>query len=235
MGFIDEIVGDSPAWNDMNHKAFFNTCRQLASAPKCAVGDESGNPASTENKPKSMKNITAALAKLGLVSSADLSDETAIVTELNTRFAPINSAAAEVAGLRTKVQAHEAALKTRVENRVQKAIDGKLIKAERKDALVAAGLTNEASLDFLDDISVAAPPAAVPGRRGAPPLPAKAQGEQTKAEQLQELRDRMSDEKDPKALAEMALQARALRGCEDLFAPTALIPATKAASAAAAK
>ncbi len=232
LGFIDEVISDAPAWNDMNQKHFLKTYHRLESAPKCAVCDESGNPLKKTQTQTSMKLLTAALATLGLVASADLTDETAIITDLQTRFTQINAASGEVAGLKTKVTAFEAAQKLRVATRVAKAIENKLIKAERKDSLIAAGLINEASLDFIDDLVVAP----VSGqRRGAAPAPALPQGG-SKEEQLQALRDQMSDLKDnPEELGRLARQARVLRGQEDMFSPVCLIPAQKVTAAAAAK
>ncbi len=180
-----------------------------------------------------MKALTAALAKLGLVASADLTDEQAIITDLSARFTPIQTASAEVAGLKTQLAAHAAALKLRVEARVQKAIDDKKIKAERKDTMVTLGMSNEASLDFLDDIAMATPPAApAPGRRGAPPLPVAKGGAETRTneEQLLELREQMSLEKDPVALAKLAIKARELRGDGDMFPPTTFVPGAKLAA-----
>jgi ATP-dependent Clp endopeptidase proteolytic subunit ClpP len=232
-GFIDEIHDGGPvAMMTMNAKSLYTTCRQLVSAPKCAVGDESGLPASTVNKTKSMKLLTAQLAKLGLVSSAELTDETAILNEVNTRFAPINTAASEVVTLRTKVQAHEAALKARVETKVQKAIDAKLIKAERKDSLISAGIANEATLDFIDDLQ--APSAPAPKQRpGVPPIPAKAEG--SAEEQLVQIRAEMTATTDPKKLGELATKARELRGHGSMFSkPRGAFARTLAEAAAAA-
>ncbi len=50
LGFIDEISDTVTATASMNPKALFDTYRQLASAPKCAVGDESGIPSRKTSK-----------------------------------------------------------------------------------------------------------------------------------------------------------------------------------------
>jgi uncharacterized NAD(P)/FAD-binding protein YdhS len=95
---------------------------------------------------------------------------------------------------------------------VVKAVTDKLIKAERKDTLIATGVSNEAALDFLDDLVVTATT-----RRGAPPVP-KGEGE---VESLESLRDELQEAikaGDGVRCSTIALKLRDLRGHKNLFA-----------------
>lgn len=120
-----------------------------------------------------MKSLIIALAGAGLLPSADMSDEGAITAALNTSLAARNQQAEEITGLKEKLKAHEDAAKLRVTNKVETAITGGLVKAERKESLINLGVANEADLDAqIADLS-ALKGTAVPakGAKGAPAVP----------------------------------------------------------------
>ncbi len=221
LGFCDEVIDGSPAWNDINPSRLLNFSQQLASTRMSAIAG-GGSPPKTENTETHMQKLMQMLARLKLIPSADLTDEAAAAAVENNLAALENARAQSVIverdSLKTKLTAHENALKLRVENRVAKAIENKLIKAERKDALVASGLANETSLDFIDDLAPAGG-----AHRGSPPLPGGAAAGETQT--LDQVRAQMAATRDPKELAELALKARELRGQKNLFTPDSTRPA----------
>lgn len=205
-GFCDEVIDGSPAWNDFNPKRVVETCRQLYGAMSPAV--VRGEPASTPTKGKPMHiALINALAGLAVIS-ADATDEAAALTVKKA----VDGVVADRDRLKTENDNHRAAMKLRVTNRVQAAIDTKKIKPERKDSLIAVGMISETDLDFLDDIVVAE---TNPRRSGAAPLPAE--GHDDALTQMQNLRAQMKDAS-PTQAAVIAKQLRDLRGHKDLFA-----------------
>jgi ATP-dependent Clp endopeptidase proteolytic subunit ClpP len=199
LGFADESPDGAPAWNHL--KPIFNSINLL---PKTGG----------ETKPKSMKKLIAALAAL-IKLPEDVTDETAapqVENALKTLVDERDSLQTENENFKAENKKHEEARKTRVTNRVQKAIDAKLIKAERKDALIASGIANESVLDFLDDLSVPAPQN---NRRGAPAVPPEKEGEESIESLRTELKcsDLSGEEK-----TLIAKKLRELRGHGKLFA-----------------
>lgn len=214
-GWCDCIVEGVAATNHFDLVAFFNSNRLQS-----AVG--SGEPAKERNK---MKNIVSVLAGLHLVNSADITEEAVVVTQLE---ASVPAIIAERNQLKLANDKHVEAAKSRITNRVELAITNKLIKAERKDSLIASGISNEASLDFIDDLyasqreaataAATAAASATPARRGALPVPATPDAG---VDALASIRNQMAIETDPAKIAEFALKARDLRGHKELFAAPA--------------
>ncbi len=157
-----------------------------------------------------MTKTIIALAKLNLLPSADMTDEAAAPqaeVSINRIIAERDSYKVKLDGIE---KANTEALKTRVTNRVEKAITDKLVKVERKDSLIAAGISNEASLDFLNDLAAPRQP------RGAAPVPKPEDGEHAT---LETVRSNMRDHKgDGLKNYEAAMTARELRGHKNLFA-----------------
>lgn len=219
-----------------------------ALAERAAAGSDQAPPTNktTEGEPK-MQKLLLALAEAKLITSATLNEDQA-TAEVRTAIARMNS---ETETLRTENNGHRNALKARVETRVQAAIDRKLIKAERKDSLVALGLQAEANLDFLDDIAASAgnsqasaagtagnsdaaasagqqrgaiAASRVQGAAGHAPLNGNATSEQETENQLNSIHAAMKNERDPAKLAELTMQARKMRGHKE-FEPVQFRPA----------
>lgn len=127
-------------------------CRQNMDASASMRGNQAGSTATNNNKPtkaKSMNKIIAALVAAGFKVAAD-ANEDQIVAVIN------GEVVTERDNLKAENQRHVTALTTRVTAKVEKAIADQLIKADRKDALVKAGITNESTLDFIDDLRASA-------------------------------------------------------------------------------
>ncbi len=177
--------------------------KSLARFHRNVAGNKSYNPTNQINK-TNMKNIIAAVAGL-MTLPADSTEETSAPIIQNA----IKGLLAERDALKIKVDSAAAALKVRVTNRVDKAIADKLIKAERKDSLIAIGLQDETALDFINDLS-----APVIRQRGSAPVPA-AKG--STDERIQALRNSMGDMTASEQAA-AAVELRELRGHKSLFA-----------------
>lgn len=217
LGFADEVVEGSPAYNAADTALLFQNFRQLPGPKGSAAGDSKQNNKDT----KIMKLLIAALAKAKLLPSADLTDEAACVSNLETNLAALNVAGlqTEVQQLKTKLTGFENAQKTRVTGKVEAAITNKLVKAERKDALIAVGLRDEGELDLMLADLAEVKGQAAPVRRGAPPVPVKgaASGDEKQA-QIDALRAEMSAaETSPLRKSEIAQELRTLRGHGKLF------------------
>lgn len=212
LGFIDNVCEGAPALNSFDLVNFFNSCRELHSA-----APRSGEETARQNKNK-MKNITSSLAKLKLVDSAEITDEAVVVTQLEASFGKFAAVVTERDTLKNQVTIFETQLKDRVTNKVTKAVTDKIVKAERKDSLIAAGIQNEASLDFIDDLYEAARTTTTATRRGAAPVPAS----DDNATELDTIRNQMRTAS-PEDVAVLATKARELRGHKELFGA----PATK--------
>jgi ATP-dependent protease ClpP protease subunit len=182
MGFCDEIGEGAPATNSVDALRLFNTFQQLAGATNRvgSVGKQGGEPANEEQQDNTMKELLKLLAKLKLVGSADVTEDQAIA-QLEAAHAALLKEATDAKN-ELKIHADKAAsdLKNRVETKVKNAVTAKLIKPEREAGLIAAGMANEAALDFIADLQpAAAAPATTPARRGAPPVPPeKKEGEE---------------------------------------------------------
>ena len=155
-----------------------------------------------------MKLTLSALGKLVKLPDG-ITDELAApqveksLTELMTK----------VTNLEAEVKAANDAKLLRVTNRVAKAVELKLVKPERKDDLIAAGVTNESTLNFLDDIVLLSQQK----RRGAAPVPRTEGGEVT----VESLRAELAECKDDGIRsAEISRQLRTLRGHKELFTAT---------------
>ncbi|HXS68303.1 MAG TPA: Clp protease ClpP [Candidatus Polarisedimenticolia bacterium] len=124
-------------------------------------------PAATNKQPtaKKMNKIIAALVAAGFTVATD-AQEDAVLPIVNTLITDRKNFKASLDG-------HETALKNRVTKKVEAAVTDKLVKAERKDALIKAALTDESMLDFIDDLRAEA---ANKTPRGA--QPARRQGEE---------------------------------------------------------
>jgi ATP-dependent Clp endopeptidase proteolytic subunit ClpP len=212
-GFADESNDDEPLMNSATADSlarFKHTPQNLRSRLVTAAAVP--NPQTTPEI--SMKKIIAALVAAGITALAADASEDAIANA-------VTGLADERTRFKTANDAQVTAQKTRVTNRVQAAIDAKKVKAERKDALIAIGVANEAGLDFLDDITVAAPAnAAQPRQRGANPAPAAGAGEAGEVEsEIATLRESNRTEKDPTLLANNSRRLRELRGHKELFTP----------------
>lgn len=137
--------------------------RVLAKAPAPRASLPAGTPA-TNQKPtnaKSMNKITAALVAAGFVHATDATEDALLVS--------VNALISDRTNLKASVAGHETALRSRVTAKVEKAITDKLVKTERKDSLIKAGVADETMLDFIDDLRAEAgtrqPRGAAPGRR----------------------------------------------------------------------
>ncbi len=161
----------------------------------------------------SMKLTIASLAGLVTIPAEATDEQAAPVVKT-----AVNSLVAERDKLKTENESFRSELKIRVTNLVEKAITAKLVKAERKDDLIAMGLSKESALDFLDDIAAQVQPA---GRRGAAPAPAESEGGETLASLRGSLNT--SEEGDEHVVAtgrnnaSVARKLRVLRGHGDLF------------------
>ncbi len=205
LGFCDSIIQGVPALNSMQ---FTNGYRRILQENKAPIV-----------KNNIMKLLIGTLAKFKLVSSPDITDDAQASNLVETSVAALILQRDEA---QAEVLRHNEALKTRVTNRITKAIEGKLIKPERKDSLIAAGITNEAALDFLDDISITPPAAPATPRRGAAPAPASPGDVIT----IDSVRNNIGANKADTTTdwlekgrinANLAREARKLRGHENLF------------------
>lgn len=222
LGFCDEVVTDSPAWNSLvappSRKDIFSIFRQLNGAV--------AEPAA-EVKPKkentTMKLLIASLAKSKLLPTADLTDEQAIVTHFENSFGALGLEAmrTENATLKTKVTAFEAAQKTRVTTKITNAITvEKIVKEDRRTALVEMGVRDEAELDnYLADLLAVKKDSTPAQRRGAPPVPltGKVEGEEGSTEE--KIKNLQNDLKTASASEKVTIsrQIRELRGHASLF------------------
>jgi len=194
LGFCDEIVEGTAARNDMSPVAFFDFFKSL-----------SNKTSNNLQENVIMKLTLTALGKLVKLPE-NITDELAAPQVESSLTALI----AERDNYKAQVEAAKASLLSRVTNRVTKAVEAKLVKPDRKDDLIAIGVSKESALDFLDDIAVGSP-----ARRGAPPVP-KTEGEN---DTIESLRAQLNESKDdPKACADISLKLRNLRGHKDLFA-----------------
>jgi ATP-dependent Clp endopeptidase proteolytic subunit ClpP len=217
LGFVDEVIDGSPAYNDFNPKSFFDSCRRIASHTGSVDGGSNNN-----QQPKdTMKKLLEVLAKLKLIASADLNDEQA-ATQVEQNAGAI---AANVLKLNTerdtlteRLTAHANAQKSRVESKIKLAIDNKLVKVERKDALTAMGIADESQLDAHIADLAEIKGQSVTVRHGARPLPAT--GEQLTGEQkIDALRAEMrAADITPERTAAIARELRELRGHKGMFA-----------------
>ncbi len=216
LGFCDEVLAGSPARNDFNPAKLVNICQRLSGSAAAVDGGKQ------KTNTQSMEKILKTLVTLGILKSADNVTEDVASAAIEAHVSNLIVKRDDLQAANTK---HEDDRKARVTNRVTAAVDGKLIKPERKDALIAAGLSNEASLDFLGDLSTALSAPGPQKPRGAPPIP-KGDNNQDGSE-LDTLRNgliqnaRCHAGEDPVEVAVRnasdARKARELRGHKNLF------------------
>ncbi len=225
LGFCDEVVKGDDAWNSLERHsaksllASINSARSFIAPPK-GEKDEGGEQQT--KKPKQMKLLIGALAAANLLPSADLTDEAAIVTNFTTNFETVSTNAKRVTTLEAENLAFRNAQKSRVTSKVENAITAKLVKPERKEALIAMGARDEADLDsYLGDLNDAKASAAPPTnqhRRGAPPVPpTPGEGDDSVEAQMKTLRAEMATQT-PAEQFVTARKLRDLRGHKSLFA-----------------
>ncbi len=230
LGFCDQVIKGDPAQNCATAEMLFNSGTDWDKCFQSVKDFRRGDEEQTNRKQKQMKNITNALAELGLIPSAEITDEAAVVVALRKSYQPVKAAADELPTVKNRVAEFETKHKTRVTAKVDAAITEKLVKAERREALIAQGVADEAALDAqLDDIRTAKGSAAPTVKRnGAPPVPA---GEQNADEQRSENDSKieaLTNEAKTATAARagvIAHELRALRGRANMFADA---PATTA-------
>lgn len=214
LGFCDEVMDGKGVYNIIalkeTHK---NNFRQVYGHSTVPAG---GRETEKEKQDKPMKLITATLIQLGLLSSAAITEEAEICKAVENAHKVLK---ADEQKLKDKVQGFETANKTRVTNKVEALITGKIAKAERKDTLIAMGMRDEAELDnYIADMSEGRQTPAPGTRRGAPPVPKnESTDEPTNDDKAKELREKMKTAS-PSEQAVMARELRKLRGHETLFA-----------------
>lgn len=221
MGFCDEVVDGSATWNDLAKevspsKALTAFLQLTGSVAKGAAADTTKNQA---DEPQ-MKSLLAALVAAGLIDAADTTDEQASA-RFNERIKnriKDGVPADEVTGLRNRITQFENAQKTRVEDKVNLAVTNKLVKEDRKAALIAMGTRDEAELDAtladLQTLRNEVQPAGT--RRGAPPVPPKAEGESETETKIAGIKERMKN-CTPAESVTLARELRELRGHKNLF------------------
>lgn len=168
-------------------------------------------PPPTKQKPTKanrMKNITAALVAAGFTVATD-AEEDAVLPHITALIT-------ERANLKAENERHVTALKNRVTAKVEKAITDKLIKAERKDALIKAGIADESTLEFIDDLRAEN---ATRQPRGVKPAARSGENAEENSEaNIIELQEQMAGEtttaEERGALASKSIK---LRGLDGLF------------------
>ena len=220
-GFCDEVIESSPAWNDLAkfRPSDMKNFRQLTNSMKVGGGGETTN----NNKQKTMKSLTAALAAVGLLPSAELTDEAAIVSAFQNKFPTFSKAVEENTALKTRIEGYENAQKLRVTAAVELAVTNKLVKPERKDSLIAIGIRDEAELtNQLADLTGLKneQPARRPGAAPVPPEKKGNEGTASVDEQVETLRNSLH-EATPAQKTVISRQIRELRGHKNLFTPVA--------------
>ncbi len=149
-----------------------------------------------------MKNTLTALLAFGLVPAGDLTDE---------------QAAGHIMAFKKKA---DDAKNLRVTNRVQKAIDDKHVKAERKDALIAMGTGDEIMLEnYLTDVCEGRT-TQQPARRGSQPVPPEKPQAGSTEERIETLKGELKGSTTNRQV-EIARELRTLRGHKDMFAKSA--------------
>lgn len=235
LGFCDEVIESNDAWNDLSKEAnlqprnLLDFVRHLTGSFSGRTADDNIKPPQEDNRNKVMKTLVASLAKFKLLPSADLTDEPAIVTNFENNFAAlgVEQLRNENASLKQRVQKFEDAQKLRVTNAVQRAIDSKLVKAERKDALISMGTQDESQLEnYLIDLEeVRKQSGGQPqARRGAPPVPPSGSDDGNEETRLRN--ELTSDDCSPSRRVEISRRLRDLRGHVSLFSGQAEKKAT---------
>lgn len=220
-GFADEVIDGSDAYNKLTggFAALKNFQRRSAPIMFGAGTAENPVPGGEENQ---MKLITNSLASLGLISSAGLTDEGAIVNELSTKFATIRAKADKADSLQGEVNRMTKLTEDRVKAAVKNAITEGIVKAERETFLVNMGMSDESEMtNYISDLREARASVAgqAPARGSKPAAPAPPVGDKTETneEKARNLREEMKT-CTPTRAAEIGRELRALRGHGDMFA-----------------
>jgi ATP-dependent Clp endopeptidase proteolytic subunit ClpP len=185
-----------------------------------AINNLSHKPAEPDDakkeKPK-MKTLIAAMASCALLPSADMSDEAAIVREFNTRMGKLKDLETENTTLTNRVKEFSDAQKKRVTVAVDSLITDKLVKAERKDALIKMGERSEDELtDFISDLRAAKGTTENPQRRGTAPVKKEGDEPSDTETKMATLRTELSTCSASRAI-EIGRELRDLRGHKELF------------------
>lgn len=227
LGFCDEIVSGSPAFNDLSKVLNVLSPAQTAkSFRQLTINNQTVAAGAPQPKKETdMKLITSALAAAGLIQSADLTDEAAVVSQFRNALGNMPKKA-DVDALQSRLDGFEAERKTRITNTVRAAVESKLVKPERETAMIEMGLANEANLtNYIADLTElknSAQPAPAPQpRRGAAPLPpTPQQGESDNETKMANLRNELTTKITPERRYAICNELRTLRGHGDLFKVT---------------
>jgi ATP-dependent Clp endopeptidase proteolytic subunit ClpP len=214
LGFCDEVITTNAAWNSIEKIPADRALKTFRTLTNSAGGPA----AQLKIEPvKQMKTLTAALAAVGLLPSADLTDEAAIVTAFNGASKKFTDAAAENISLKAENGSYKAAQKIRVEAAVALAVTNKIIPDARKQHYIDAGLRDETELtNSLADLTNAKGET-IPARRGAAPLPVKAAGEKSEVEtKMESLRNELGEASASRKV-EISRELRELRGHKDIL------------------
>jgi len=186
--------------------------RVLGKAPAARASLPAGTPPATNKQPtaKKMNKIIAALVAAGFAVATD-ANEDAVLAHVNTLIS-------DRTGLKAKLDGHETALKNRVTAKVEKAITDKLIKAERKDNLIKAGLADESALDFIDDIRAASAESTAKTPRGVRPAARmETEGDDVNAKIAANSEKLANGDLSAEERGQFAAQGLELRGLKNLF------------------
>jgi len=142
LGLCDEIIQHPDAWNDLaivkasNVYNFVNAQKQV---PKMEIV----NDAQTLKQQQKKMKLTDALARLKVISSADLNDDEATI-----------QAEKYLNSLAEKNKRYEDETKKRIESLVDSVIKDGLVKESRKAFLIEIGISNEVNLsEIINDLN----------------------------------------------------------------------------------
>ena len=227
MGFADEVIKSAANWKNLFEppapKQVFSMFRQLSGSAAAAA-----QPTDEPKKGyKTMKTLIGLLARIKMLPTADMTDEAAIVNAVEGNFKTLSGVSDENVTLKNRVKAFEDAQKIRITAKIDKAVENKLVKPERKETLVAMGLRDEAELDnYLADIeTVRAESQATtqnqqqnpPARRGAPPVPKKeGTEEETTETKIVNLQEKLKTASPSDSMV-ICRELRELRGHKDIL------------------
>lgn len=178
-----------------------------AAAPRASL--PAGTPAAKPNptKAKSMNKIIAALVAAGFTVATDAQEDAVLPA--------VTALISERTNFKNQLAGHETALKNRVTAKVDKAIADKVIKAERKDALIKAGMADETMLDFIDDVRAEA---ATRQPRGVRPAPrAGEEGANSETDLANNTEKLSNGDISAEERGQLASQGLKLRGLSNLF------------------
>jgi len=212
LGLCDEIIQHPDAWNDLaivkasNVYNFVNAQKQFS--VKGIVND-----AQTPKQQQKKMKLTDALARLKVISSADLNDDDATIQ--TEKY--LNSMA-------EKNKRYEEDIKKRIESLVDSAVKDGLVKDSRKASLIAIGLFNESDLseiinDLIEAHGESQKKVVNKVNHGAAPVPKESKSEDGEDvdSQIKNLVNSMKDQSLSERTETIKKLAK-LRGRENLFA-----------------